>query len=120
MKNWIAVAKAEQVAAEYGRNPFAIARRLGFRLAYDRLPDGCEEMVLPDLKLLFLPRGCRTDPHRARVLVAHALGHHFLHCGDQAGVLDRTLPRQFFHKHEQQAEAFAVTLLYGARAGAAA
>jgi len=40
VKNRIAIAKAEKVAAEHGRNPFAIARRLGFRLTYDRLPDG--------------------------------------------------------------------------------
>lgn len=115
MRNRIAVDKAEAVAAEHGRDPFRIARRLGFRLFYEELPNGVDEMVLPDLKLLFLRPGARRDPHTARRLVAHALGHVFLHAGNQ--VYDGPLPRQFFVRHERQAEAFGVTLLCGRGVG---
>lgn len=115
MKNYIAVAKAEAVAARYGRNPFAIARRLGYRLAYEPLPPGVEEMIVPDARLLFLTPECQQQPDRARQLTAHALGHHFLHEGSQ--VCDPVLPRDFFVHHEQQAQAFSATLLFGRRAG---
>lgn len=115
--NRIAVTKAEEVAREHGRDPFAIARKLGFRLFYEELPDGCEEMVLPDLRLLFLRPECRRDVGLARRLVAHALGHHFLHAGNQ--VYGGTVPPSFFVRHERQAEAFGAALLYGRRAGEA-
>jgi hypothetical protein len=117
VRNGIAVKRAEAVAAEHGRDPFVIARSLGYRVSYDPLPKGIEEMVLPDLRMLWLHPDCRRDPHRARRLVAHALGHHFLHVGNQ--VSHGPLPKAFFHKHELQAEAFAAALIYGTRAGEA-
>lgn len=116
MKNRIAVTRAEEVAAEHGRNPFEVARRLGFRLFYEDLPDGCEEMVLPDLKLLFLCPEARDYPKYAARLVAHALGHAYLHTGNQ--VYDGPLPDDYFARHEQQAEAFGATLQFGPRVGA--
>ncbi len=117
MRNRIAVDRAEAVAAELGRDPFGIARGLGYRLCYETLPDGVEEMVLPELRLLWLRPEAQRDVGLGRRLVAHALGHHFLHVGDQTGALDRTLPRDFFRKHERQAEAFAMTLLHGRQVG---
>lgn len=115
MKNQIAVSKAEAVAAEYGRDPFVIARRLGYRVFYEALPAGIEEMVVPDARMLFLPPGCQRRPEQARRLAAHAIGHHCLHAGSPHYASN--VPRDFFVKHEQQAEAFAVTLLHGRRAG---
>lgn len=117
MKNQIAVAKAEAVAAEHGRDPFRIARRLGYRLFYERLPRGVEEMVVPDSRMLFLPPDCRRRPARARRLVAHALGHHYLHEGSP--VIESIVPSGFYVKHERQAEAFAATLLFGRQVGEA-
>lgn len=118
MRNRIAVAKAEEVASAHGRNPYEVARRLGFRVFYEELPGGCEEMVLPDLKLLFLRPENREHRHRHRTarLVAHALGHHFLHTGNQ--VYADPLPGDHFARHEKQAEAFAYTLLFGPKVGA--
>jgi IrrE N-terminal-like domain len=116
-RNRIAVEKASRVVSEYGRDPFQIARSLGFRVFYADLPDGCEEMVLPDGRLMFLRPEAKGDLHRARRLVAHALGHHFLHTGNQ--VSGGSLPADWFHKHERQAEAFAATLLFGRAAGEA-
>lgn len=117
MKNRIAVDKAEEVAAGHGRDPFVIARELGFRVAYEELPEGCDEMVLPEAQLLFLRPEHRTNLHAARRAVAHALGHVFMHTGDQA--TGSNLPRHYFVRHEQQAEAFALALLYGRRVGEA-
>lgn len=116
-KNFIAVSKAEEVAREYGRDPFDIARRLGFRVFYEELPEGCEEMVLPDLKVMFLRPESKEYVAKARMLVAHALGHVFLHTGNQ--VYRDPLPALYFSKHEQQAEAFASALLFGRAAGEA-
>lgn len=116
MKNRIAVGKAEEVARQHGRNPFEVARRLGFRLFYEDLPEGCDEMVLPDLKLMFLRPEYRDNEPRARVLVAHALGHVFLHTGDQVRC---DLGRHWFVRHEKQADAFGLTLLHGPRVGEA-
>lgn len=117
MRNRIAVSKAEAVAAKHGRNPFAIARKLGYRLHYADLPPRVQEMIVPETRLLFLNREVEGDPHAARLLVAHALGHAYLHEGNQ--VCDPDLPRDFFVRHERQAEAFAHALIYGARAGEA-
>lgn len=116
MRNAIAVGKAEAVAAEHGsRDPFEIARRLGYRLFYERLPAGVEEMVAPDARVMFLPPECERRPERARRLVAHALGHHHLHEG--SALYASSVPPAFFAKNERQAEAFAVTLLEGRAAG---
>lgn len=116
-KNWIAITKAEEVAREYGRDPFAVARRLGFRVFYEDLPEGCQEMVLPDLKVMFLRPESKRYVEAARRLVAHALGHVFLHTGNQ--VYRDPMPADYFCKHEQQAEAFASALLFGRAAGEA-
>ena len=119
MNNRTAVAKAEAVAAEHGRDPFHIARKLGFRVVYEHLPEGCDEMVLPDVRVMFLRPEHRRDAETARRVVAHALGHVFLHAGDQTGLLDPVLPKHFFVGHERQAEAFALALLYGSAVGGA-
>ncbi|MEX2448119.1 MAG: ImmA/IrrE family metallo-endopeptidase [Solirubrobacterales bacterium] len=113
----VAVSKAEAVAARHGRDPFRIARRLGYRVFFDPLPKGIEEMIVPDARMLFLRPECRRDRLGARRLVAHALGHHYLHEG--APVLDSIVPQGFYYRHERQAEAFAATLLFGRRAGEA-
>jgi IrrE N-terminal-like domain len=116
VKNQIAVSKAEAVAAEHGgRDPFVIARQLGYRVFFEALPAGVEEMVVPDALVLFLPPEFRRGSDRARRLVAHALGHHFLHEGSP--LYDSIVPKAFYARNERQAEAFAVTLLHGRRAG---
>lgn len=115
MKNQIAVSKAEAVAAEHGRDPFVIARRLGYRVFFEALPAGIEEMIVPDARMLFLPPECQRRPDWARRLVAHGLGHAYLHEGSP--LYDSIVPKAFYVRHERQAEAFATTLLHGRQAG---
>ena len=56
--------------------------------------------------LIFVPRG--LHPSRFRTLVAHSLGHHFLHTGNQVWL--RGFDRIWSWKQEHQAEEFAAWL----------
>ena len=56
---------------------------------------------------IFVPRGLSTADFRSRV--AHCLGHHFLHPGNQIWM--RGLDRAWSWKMEHQAEEFAAWLL---------
>ena len=57
--------------------------------------------------LILIPRG--IDNRRRRTLVAHSLGHHFMHVGNQ--IWFRGIDRIWNRRQEHQAEEFAAYLI---------
>jgi Zn-dependent peptidase ImmA (M78 family) len=99
--------KARQVIAAHGTNsPEAIARAEGLSIV-ERHPWPARFQDIFVSPVIFVPRAASAS--QRRVLVAHCLGHHFLHEGNQVWL--RGFDSVWTRKLERQAEEFAAFLL---------
>lgn len=106
---------AETVAAQWGRNPWTIAEAVGLTVHWVAMPGSHREMYAAEsapggLRVVLLARD--ADHLEATELLAHALGHHFLHSGNRLA-----RGRRIWNgSHEVDADRFAAALLVPADA----
>lgn len=104
-----AVAESELVASRYGRNPWRVAEHMGVPVFWQSLPSPFEELyfsVEDGATGIILTR--KLQEPRASELLAHAIGHHRLHCGNR---LARSGSPLWSGRHEREANDFAAALL---------
>lgn len=92
----------------WGMRPEEIAEREGIEIQEsDNMPGRFDDVIVSGT--IFLPRGLLTPEKRWRI--AHCLGHHFMHNGNQVWCHDNS--GVYRPKQEHQANVFAACLLTG-------
>lgn len=103
---------ADQVAAQHGRDPWRIADAIGLPVFQLRLPGRYREVYFGDGgddgsgAVVVAPDASQRE---ARTLLAHGLGHHFLHTGNR--LASGSTAAVWFRSNERQADDFAACLL---------
>lgn len=104
-----AVQHAELIARRYGRDPWLVADRLELPVLREPLPVPFEEIyfALGDgvVGVIISPE---VEEPRVSELLAHAIGHHRLHCGNRITLAGRAI---WTGRHEREADDFAAALL---------
>ncbi|RJQ52074.1 MAG: ImmA/IrrE family metallo-endopeptidase [Actinobacteria bacterium] len=101
-----AVEKAKETYKRYGTtNPAILARALGICVLEEELAGRVREIYFGDSIVI------RKDmtPAEKRAMLAHALGHHFMHAGNHLAMQKRVY--SFGNRHEKQADVFAACFL---------
>lgn len=102
---------AKSVVTRYGRDPWAVADAIGLAVYEMPLPGKYRELYIGGKRqgggraIVLAPNLTAAD---ARALLAHGLGHHFLHTGNR---LHPGARRVGFIRSERQADDFAAYLL---------
>ncbi len=99
--------KARQVLAKYGGNELKAIVRQENLMVRERHPWPARFQDMFVSPVIFVPR--EISKSQRRVLVAHCLGHHFLHEANQVWL--RGFDTTWNRKLERQAEEFAAFLL---------
>lgn len=99
---------AHGIVSRLGRDPWKVAHAEGIEVHHLPFPRGYREMYLNDPTTG--PAIAIADDARepeARELLAHGLGHHFLHVGNRM----TSIPLNSMTRREREAEEFAAVLL---------
>ena len=102
---WRAIKKAEEVYNKYGNDLDVILDALGIEVLEISLEGRVREIFFADYVVI---KKDLSEPEK-RELIAHALGHYFLHAGNHLAFSQS--PVAIDNYHERQADVFAACLL---------
>lgn len=102
---WRAIKKAEEVYKKYGNDLDVILDTLGIEVLEVPLEGRVKEIFFADY--VVIKKG--LDEPEKRELIAHALGHYFLHAGNHLAFSQSAVAIDNYH--ERQADVFGAFLL---------